>query len=152
MLVLYRMRWCPKKAIPLTQRITIASKELHAFASHGIARSQRGTDRSSSLKSKDCRPHRSVVCTFIRREQFSNLRRAAAFTDGSSVPSRLAFDGFTRYKSRRARGGPGGCSLDCRYSPFSIKGEVLWCSMSLHCNAAGKTNKIHRSWRLQATI
>lgn len=29
------------------------------------------------------------------------------------MPSHLAFAGFARYKSRRAREGPGGCSLEC---------------------------------------
>lgn len=36
----------------LTQWITITSKELHAFASFGIARSQRVTDRSRFSKPK----------------------------------------------------------------------------------------------------
>ena len=45
-----------------------ASKELHAFASFGIARSQRATDRSRWWKAKECRPHRTTIRMMIRRE------------------------------------------------------------------------------------
>jgi len=48
----------------------LGSKELHAFASLGIARSQRAADRSRSWESKECRPHRTTIRAMIRREQF----------------------------------------------------------------------------------
>jgi hypothetical protein len=64
-----------------------------------------------------------MVWPLIRREQLSNLRRAAAFTDGLNVPSRLAFDGLTRYKSRRAREGPDRCSLDVHTDTFLFNGK-----------------------------